>query len=130
VMTTRQIKTYIVYDVLLIMNSKSVIIRTIFYFAFNMMNIMDIFVLWLLKIAYVIGTRLLDNVVMHAICYVKCVFSYRSNFVDCVNESTRPGPLTHDEGDELKRIHIKLRVFDPGRLLVVRVRNLNQLTLS
>jgi len=29
---------------------------------------------------------------------------------------------------ELKRINNKLRVFDPGRLLVVRVGNLNELT--
>jgi len=34
------------------------------------------------------------------------------------------------EGDELKRINIKLRVFDPSRLLVVRVGNINELTLS
>jgi len=70
-----------------------------------------------------------------------------------VNESTRPRPLTCGEGDELKRfqiklrgvrprpftcgkggelkgINIKLRVFDLGRLLVVRVGNLNELTLS
>ena len=47
-----------------------------------------------------------------------------------VNESTRLGLLTRGEGDELKRINIELRVFDPGRLLVVRVGNLNELTLS
>ena len=32
--------------------------------------------------------------------------------------------LTCGKGGELKRI--KLMVFDPGRLLVVRVRNLNE----
>ena len=47
-----------------------------------------------------------------------------------VNESTRLGLLTRGEVDELKRINIELRVFDPGRLLVVRVGNLNELTLS
>jgi len=38
VMTTRWLRTFIVYDVKLTMNSKFVIIRIIFYFAFNMMN--------------------------------------------------------------------------------------------
>jgi len=38
VMTTRRHRTFIVYDVKLTMNSKFVIIRTLFYFAFNMMN--------------------------------------------------------------------------------------------
>ena len=38
VMTTRRLRTFIVYDVKLTMNSKFVIIRTLFYFAFNMMN--------------------------------------------------------------------------------------------
>jgi len=42
----------------------------------------------------------------------------------------RPRPPTYGKGGELKRINIKLRVFDPGRLLVVRMRNLNELTLS
>jgi len=127
VMTTRWLRTYVVYDVLLTMNSKSIIIRTLFYFAFNMMNVMDIFIVWLLTIAYVIGTRLLGNVVTHAICYVKCVLPCRSNFNDCASESTRSGSLTCDE---LKRINIKLRVFDPGCLLVVRMGNLNELTIS
>jgi len=35
-------------------------------------------------------------------------------------------PLTYGKGGELKRVNIKLRVFDPGRLLVVRVGNLNE----
>jgi len=70
---------------MLTMNSKFVIIRILFYFAFNMMNVMDILVVWLLTIAYVIGMRLLGNVVMHSICYVKCVFPCRSNFADCVS---------------------------------------------
>jgi len=41
----------------------------------------------------------------------------------CVNKSIRPGPLTRDEGEELRRINIKLRVVDLGCLLVVRVGN-------
>jgi len=90
------------------MNPKSVIIRTIFYFAFNVMNIVDIFVVWLLTIAYVIGTYLLDNVVMYAICYVKCVFTLRSTIHACM----------------------LMRVLDQGRLRVVRVMNLNKLTLG
>jgi len=42
----------------------------------------------------------------------------------------RPKPLTCGKGGELKRINIKLRVFKPGRLLLVRVGNFNELTLS
>ena len=42
----------------------------------------------------------------------------------------RPRPLTCGKGGELKRINIKLMVFDPGRLLVVKVGNLNELTTS
>jgi len=64
-------------------------------------NIVDIFVLWLLTISYVIGTRLLDNVVMYVICYVKCVFTWRSIIDACM----------------------LMRVLDPGRLRVVRVMN-------
>jgi len=37
-------------------------------------------------------------------------------------------PLTCGKGGELKRINMKLRVFNLGRLLVVRVGNLNELT--
>jgi len=37
-MTARRLRTFIVHDVKLTMNSKFVIIRTLFYFAFNMMN--------------------------------------------------------------------------------------------
>jgi len=47
-----------------------------------------------------------------------------------VNESTRPRPLMCGEGDELKGFQIRVRVFNPGRLLVVRVRNLNDFKLS
>jgi len=39
-------------------------------------------------------------------------------------------PLTCGKGGKLKRIKHKLRVFDPGRLLVVRVGNLNELSTS
>jgi len=38
--------------------------------------------------------------------------------------------LTCGNGVELKRCEIRLRVSDPGRLLVVRVGNLNDLKLS
>ena len=41
-------------------------------------------------------------------------------------KGVRPRPLTCGKGGELKRIKQKLRVFDPGRLLVVRVGNLNE----
>jgi len=37
-----------------------------------------------------------------------------------------PRPLTCGKGGELKRIKHELRVFDLGRLLVVRVGNLNE----
>jgi len=36
-------------------------------------------------------------------------------------KGVRPKPLTCGKGGELKRITNMLRVFDPGRLLVVRV---------
>ena len=42
--------------------------------------------------------------------------------------STRP--LTSVKGGELERIKHKLRVFDPGRLLVVRVGKLSELNTS
>jgi len=42
----------------------------------------------------------------------------------------RPNSLTCGKGGELKRIKHKLRVFDPGRLLMVRVGNLNELSTS
>jgi len=38
--------------------------------------------------------------------------------------------LTFGKGRELKRCEIRLWVFDPGRLLVVRVGNLNDLKLD
>jgi len=41
-------------------------------------------------------------------------------------KGVRPRPLTYGKGGELKRIKHKLRVFDPGHLLVVRVGNLNE----
>ena len=41
-------------------------------------------------------------------------------------KGVRPRPLTCGKGGELKRITNELRVFDPGRLLVVRVGNLNE----
>ena len=39
-------------------------------------------------------------------------------------------PLTCGKGGELKRFEIKLRVFDPCLLLVVRVGNLNDFKSS
>ena len=43
-------------------------------------------------------------------------------------KGVRPRPFTCGKGEELKTINIKVRVFDPGHLLVVRVGNLNDLT--
>jgi len=45
-------------------------------------------------------------------------------------KGVRPRPPTCGKGGELKRINHELRVFDPSRLLVVRVGNLNELTTS
>ena len=45
-------------------------------------------------------------------------------------KGVRPRPLTCGKGGELKRIKHELRVFDPGRLLMVRVGNLNELSTS
>jgi len=39
-------------------------------------------------------------------------------------------PLTFGKGGELKRFQIKLTVFDPGHLLVVRIGILNDFNLS
>jgi len=48
----------------------------------------------------------------------------------CMLRVFDPGRLLVVRVGNLKRINIKLRVFDPGRLLVVRVGNLNELTSS
>jgi len=40
-------------------------------------------------------------------------------------KGVRPWPLTWGKGEELKRINHIIGVFDPGRLLGVRVGNLN-----
>jgi len=45
-------------------------------------------------------------------------------------KGVRPKPLTCGKGGDLKRINNELRVFDLGRLLVVKMRNLNELTTS
>jgi len=58
---------------------------------------------------------------------IKKCFGLRMRFYI---KGVRPRPLTCGKGGELKRINIKLRVFDPGRLLVIRVGNLNELTSS
>jgi len=43
-------------------------------------------------------------------------------------KSVRPRLLTWGRGGELKRVKQKIRVFDSGRLLGVRVGNLNELS--
>jgi len=43
-------------------------------------------------------------------------------------KGVRPRSLTWGKGGELKRIKHKIRVFDPGRLLRVKVGNLNELS--
>jgi len=45
-------------------------------------------------------------------------------------KGVRPRPLTCGKGGELKRINIKLKVFDPSPLVVGMVGNLNELTSS
>jgi len=45
-------------------------------------------------------------------------------------KGVRPRPLTCVKGGELKRTKHKLRVFDPGCLLMVRVGNLSELNTS
>jgi len=72
------------------------------------MHIVDIFVLWLLTMVYVIGTHLFNDVVMYAVCYVICLFTWMSIIDICW----------------------LMRVLDPGRLHVVRVMNLNDFKLS
>ena len=42
-------------------------------------------------------------------------------------KGVRSRPLTCGKGGELKRFEIKLGVFNPGRLLMVRVGNLHDL---
>ena len=78
-----------------------------------------------------IGARLLGNVVMDAICYVLCVFTWISIIDVCwsmrVVVSSR---LRVVRVMNLKRFKDQLRVFDPGCLLVVRVGNLNDLKIN
>jgi len=45
-------------------------------------------------------------------------------------KGVRPRPLNCGKGGELKRINHELRMFDLGRLIVIRVGNLNELTTS
>jgi len=40
------------------------------------MHILDISVVWLLTIVYVIGMRLLKDVVMYSVCYFICRFTW------------------------------------------------------
>jgi len=77
------------------------------------MHILDISVVWLLTIVYVIGTHLLNYVVMYSVCYFKCCFIGMS-IIDCcsvvrvllcgcyVSCSARPRLLTCGKGGELK----------------------------
>ena len=69
---------------------------------------------------------------MCSVCFrvlnsIKECFGLRMRFYI---KGVRPRPHTCGKGGELKRINIELRVFDPGRLLVIRVGNLNELTSS
>jgi len=125
VMIARRLRTFIVYDVKMTMNSKFVIIRTLFYFAFNMMNALC------MLCCLFDADNLCDSgalVVWYNCEWMFDVYNvWRMRFFI---EDIRPRPLTCGKGGELKRINIKLRVFDPGRLLVVSVGNLNELTLS
>jgi len=57
----KQLRIYVLCF-LFVINPKSVITHTLFFFLFNMMHIPDIFVVWLMTIIYVIGTRLLNVV--------------------------------------------------------------------
>jgi len=72
---------------------------------------------WLLAIVYVIGTRLLKDVVMYSVCYFVCHFTWMSIIDVCrvirvrlcvcyVSYSTRPGLLTCGKGWELKRLKV------------------------
>jgi len=61
-----------------VINSKFVITRTLFVLVSNVMHILDIFVVWLLTIVYVIGTHLLNDVVMYSVCYFICHFIWMS----------------------------------------------------
>jgi len=54
------------------------------------------------------------------VCMVRSIVCY-----GCSTQS-----LTCVKGGELERIKHKLRVFEPGRLLVVRVGNLSELNTS
>ena len=68
-------------------------------------------------IVYVIGTRLLNDVVMYSICYFICRFIWMSIIDFCrvigvllcicyVSYSSRPRPLTCGKGGELKRLKV------------------------
>jgi len=65
-----------------------------------------------LTIVYVIGTRLLNDVVMYSVCYSICCFTWMSIIDVCrvmrvrlcvyyVSYSTRPDPLTCGKGGNL-----------------------------
>jgi len=62
-----------------------------------------------------------------------CLLSRLSDVVNCdvcyvwrtrlYVKGVRPKTITYGKGGELKRIKIRLNVFDPSRLLVIRVGN-------
>jgi len=71
--------------------------------------------------------------VLFVIVYVGCLMICSVCYVwrnRLYVKGVRPRPLTCGKGGEFKQINHELRVFDPGRLLVVRVENLNKLTTS
>ena len=67
--------------------------------------------------------------ILHVIMYVVfCLYGVYACRGKSQDKGVRPRPLTWGKGRELKRIKHKIRVFDPGRLLGVRVGNLNELS--
>jgi len=124
-MATRRLRTFIVYDVKLVMNSMFLIIRTLFYFAFNMMNALC------MLCCLFDADNLCDSGSLVVWYNCEWVFDvcdvWRMRFFI---KGIRARPFTCGKRGKLKRINIKLMVFDRGCLLVVRVEYLNELTLS
>jgi len=67
------------------------------------------------------------NVCFRVFNAIKKCFGLRMRFFI---KGIRPRPFSCGKGENLKRINIKLRVFDPGRLLVVRVGNLKRVNIK
>ena len=82
-----------------------------------------------------VGTLLLHLCLMRLMfCMLLCMLGFDDLWcmygaIDCMLRVFDPGRLLVVRG-ELQRINHELRVFDPGRLLVIRVGNLNELTTS